>query len=186
MPLLPDTAEVRGGWRAYRKEMKFPLPLPRRNSRLQAVGCSWSRAVQRAASPAVEGQLCIISYNGNLQPCRAAVGVGPWLLLAVQQQCGERAGSSIPPPPPVLTPGPRVTDTAAPVTKTILTVLIIFSEFIGLGSTWLVTKRAFFPPVPHRGCGVVTRAWGGACTMEWHCCWLLALRGHHEWGWGPG
>lgn len=70
MPLHTDTAELRDGWGADRKEMKFPLPLMR-NSRLQAVCSSclalqcWSPAVKHAASPAVEWQLCSIGCNGN-------------------------------------------------------------------------------------------------------------------------
>lgn len=55
--------KIQGGLAAYRKEMKFPLPLTRRNCRLQAVCCSclalqcWSQAVKHAASPAVAWQL---------------------------------------------------------------------------------------------------------------------------------
>lgn len=102
--------------------------------------------MKHAASPAVERQLHFIGCNGNFQSCAAAVGMGPWLLSAGQQQRGESAGSSIL-HPPVLAPSPRVMDTAALVTKTILTALIIFSEFNGCGSTWLVTRRALFPRV---------------------------------------
>lgn len=82
LPLLPDITEVQGGLGAYRKEMKFPLPLTRRNSRLQAVCCSclalqcWSQAVKHAASPAVEWQLHFIGCNGNFSVMYSCSGSG--------------------------------------------------------------------------------------------------------------